>query len=114
MSSRKTVCAFVVLIVVAALLFEMQNVWPFNQDRVTFLRFIFGGCAFASLMCLAIGQRWWLPATLLAVGFTATSVLSEAQFTLAYLLSCAVLVGIAGGIGLLSGRRLSDSQPPIP
>jgi hypothetical protein len=71
---------FMLAISISGFLFEWQNVWPFNADRVQLLRLVFYGFSIAALVALAVGRHWWLPPVLLAFGFVGAAALSNAQF----------------------------------
>lgn len=87
------------LIAVGALVFEWQNIWPFNGDRILTLRLIFAACSLAAIVALAWRRFWSLPAILLAVAFVATSALSRADIAAAYLLTGTLLVTVVAMLG---------------
>jgi hypothetical protein len=90
---------FFALIAVGALVFELQNIWPFNGDRILMLRLIFAACSLAAIAALAWRRFRFLPAILLAVAFVVTSALSRADITAAYLLAGTLLVTVAAMLG---------------
>ena len=87
------------LIAVGAFVFELQNIWPFNGDRILMLRLIFAAWSLAAIAALVWRRFRFLPAILLAVAFVATSALSRADITAAYLLAGALLVTVAATLG---------------
>ena len=68
-----------VVLALSIFLFEWQNVWEFNADRVQLLRLIFYGCAFAALVAALAGPLTWLPPAILAAAFVVTAFLSRAE-----------------------------------
>lgn len=90
---------FLALIAASTLVFELQNIWPFNGDRILMLRLIFGASSLAAIIVLAWGRFRFLPAILLAAAFVATSALSRADVTAAYLLVGTLIVTVAGMLG---------------
>lgn len=90
---------FLVLVAVGALLFELQNIWPFNGDRILTLRLIFAACSLAAIIALALRRSRFLPGILLAAAFVATSALSRADISVIYLLAGTLLVTVAALLG---------------
>ena len=97
---------FLALIAASTLVFELQNIWPFNGDRILTLRLIFGASSLAAIIVLAWGRSRFLPAILLAVAFVATSAFSRADMTVPYLLLGTLIVTVAAVLGWVG-------RPPI-
>ena len=87
---------------VSYLLFEFQNVWPFNQETVPLLRGIFLVCLFCSLIGVFLNRTWFAVAPL-GLGFIITTVLSNAAITTTFVLAVlGAVVALWATIGLRS------------
>ena len=73
---------FIFALALSALVFEFQNIWPFNQDKIQLLRLIFYGFSAMALLAIGIGTHRWLPAALLALAFALIGIFSNAKFEL--------------------------------
>ena len=73
------IAGFVVVLALSAYLFEWQNVWPFNADRIGLLRTLFYASLAGAVLALVFSGHRWLPPLLLAVGFALAYGLSRAQ-----------------------------------
>lgn len=98
--------ALVVIAAIAALVFELQNIWPFNQDRVLMLRGIFYASEIVAVCISLIPQHRIWGAGCLLIGFIAVTALSRATVTPLYVI---VGLGCVGAILGLSMWRPSSS-----
>jgi hypothetical protein len=95
------VIALFVIMVVSALIFELQNIWPFNQDRILALRSVFYVAEIAAIIASLMPQyRIWGAACLLA-GFVMVASFSKATMTPMYVVIGLVCVGATFGLSLL-------------
>jgi hypothetical protein len=90
----------VALIGSAWLLFEVGNIWPFNADRVAVLRSMFAFGLIATVLAFAFGRSRLLPPALMAVAFVSTTIYSNADITIAYIVSAVVIIASVGALGL--------------
>ena len=92
--------ALLVIAAVAGLVFELQNIWPFNHDRVLLLRSIFYTSGVLAIVVSFIPQyRMWGAACLL-IGFVTVAVLSKAAPTPMYVITGLVCVGAILGLSI--------------
>ena len=101
-----SLAAFLILLGLAWLTFELTNAWPFNQQSIPALRAVF-----AFLVLAAVGlflfSRWrLLPAASMLIAFAAAAVLSNAVATVAYL-------ALAGAIVVLVAVVSRTFGPPL-
>ena len=94
-----------ILVALSGLVFELQNIWPFNQGRVFQLRMVFLVFALGSTLPVVSARLWWLAPTLLATAFTITTLFSYARITPAYLLTCAFLVFLVAVVSRATWRH---------
>jgi hypothetical protein len=95
------IVAIFVIIVVSSLIFEMQNIWPFNQGRICALRAIFYAAETAAIIASIMPQyRIWGAVYLLA-GFILVAAFSNATMTPFYVIIGLVCVGATFGLSLL-------------
>jgi hypothetical protein len=87
------------LLVIGWVLFEVQNIWPFNADRITVLRLIFAVGAIATVAAFAFGRSRLLPPALIASTFLSTILYSNAAITVAYTVAAAVIVVLVAALG---------------
>ena len=73
---------FIFALALSALVFEFQNIWPFNQDKIQLLRLIFYAFSAMAFLSIGVGTHRWLPAALLALAFALIGILSNAKFEL--------------------------------
>lgn len=91
-----SIATFVALTIIGWFFFELNNIWPFNADGVSKLRFVFAVFAL-SATCSFLLARWrFLPPVLLLAAFVVTSALSKATFSAAYLVTAGVIVFLSG------------------
>lgn len=100
------VIALVVIAFVAGLVFELQNIWPFNQDRVLLLRGLFYSFEVVAIIVSVMPQYRIWGAPCLLVGLVAVTVLSRATLTPMYVI---VELGCVGAIFGLSMWRSASS-----
>jgi hypothetical protein len=102
--------ALVALVVIGGFVFELQNIWSFNEERVLALRMIFGACALMAIGLQAWGRFRFLVPLALAAAFGITSALSRSEFSVPYVLLAMLIVAAAAVLGL-PGRRLAPPHP---
>lgn len=98
--------ALLVFAAVAALVFELQNIWPFNQDRVLLLRALFYTFEVLAVVVSFMPQHRMWGAACLLIGFVAVTALSRATLTPMYVI---VGLGCVGAIFVLSMWRPASS-----
>lgn len=94
------VIGMLVLLVSAWLLFEVENIWPFNADRFLVLRSMFAAGVLATIGAFAFGRSRLLPPMLVASAFVSTTIYSAAVTTTSYIVSAAVIVALVAALGL--------------
>ena len=100
MTRAFSIAGFVALTGLGWFFFELSNTWPFNADRVFALRFMFAIFALAAA-CSFLLARWrLLPPILLLAAFVATSAMSSATFSAAYVMTAGVIVLLSGLLSL--------------
>jgi hypothetical protein len=88
-----------VLLVSAWLLFEVENTWPINADRVVILRTMFALGVLATIGAFAFGGSRLLPPMIVASAFVSTTIYSDAVTTTSYIVSAAVTVALVAALG---------------
>lgn len=106
MTRAFSIAAFVALTGLGWFFFELNQVWPFNQDRVFALRTVYAVFALAAACSFLLAHWRLLPPILLLAGFIATSAMSNAAFSAAYVM-------IAGFIVILSGLLSLRFRPSL-
>ncbi|SIO20794.1 hypothetical protein SAMN02745824_3355 [Parasphingorhabdus marina DSM 22363] len=83
------------------LLFEVQNVWPFNEHIVSNLRIAFTFFTIAAFVCV-IAKKGGLAFACLMAGFVSTSLFSNAEISFYFVLLAIIL---ALSLWLVSGFK---------
>lgn len=104
--------AFIALLAVGWVLFELTNVWPFNADQIPILRTLFVGFALLATGAFLFGRWRLLPAALTIGAFATTSALSNARANFQYIASAGLIVLIVGLLTLSFGIPLNGRRPP--
>ena len=103
-----SLAAFVVLLCLSWLIFELTNIWPFNGNRIVTLRALFGCFALLATGTFLFGRDRVLPAVFLFAAFASTTAISNAVITIQYVASICVLVLSAAAISRLFGSPLTS------
>jgi hypothetical protein len=93
------VVGMLVLLVSAWLMFEIVNIWPFNDGRIEDLRSIFALGVTATIFAFVFGRSRILPPALIASTFVSTTIYSNAVITTGYIVSAAVIVALVAALG---------------
>jgi hypothetical protein len=105
------ILTFVLVLLLCSLVFEFQNVWPFNQGRFPMLRLLFSIGLAATAATFAVSPQRWAPPLLLAASFASTSALSAAAIGTGYcavVMAAVVIVALCSAVArpiLGTGRR---------
>lgn len=70
--------------IVAIVIFEIQNVWPFNKDKITIMRIVFYISVIFSIFFASLPKYKIYSSVSLLVGFLIVGVISESPLTLMY------------------------------
>lgn len=99
--------AFVVLISLSWLVFELTNVWPFNADKIVLLRTFFVFFALSATGAFLFARWRLLPAFLLVAAFATTTAVSNAVINLPSFASMGVLILLVAIVSRLFGHPLN-------
>jgi len=99
--------AFIALIGISWLVVELTNIWPFNADRVFALRAVFAGFALAAVCSFILARSRLLPPMLLLAAFVATSAMSRAVLSAAFIMTAGAIVLLSGLLSRRSGPTLN-------
>lgn len=101
-----SLAAFVALLGLSWLGFELTNVWPFNGNRVPALRAIFAVLGILAAGFFLFGRWRFLPAALLLTAFLVTTALSDAAVTVPYVVWTGAIVLLAAWVSRKFGPPL--------
>jgi peptidoglycan/LPS O-acetylase OafA/YrhL len=107
MSRLMFVIGMLALLTSAWLLFEVQNIWQSNADRVVILGLMFALGAGATVASFTFGRSRSLPPTLMASTFVGTIVYSYSVLTVSYVMTATLIVAL---IALLA---CFPKEPPV-
>ena len=97
---------YLALLVAGWILFELQNVWPFNADRVLILRSLFSAFALASVGALLFARPRYLAPILAMAAFVATSMISRSAFSINYVVTTTLLIMVIALLTRLFGSPI--------
>ena len=101
-----SLAAFVILLGLSWLVFELMNIWPFNGDRIVTLRTLFGFFALLAAGTFLFGRDRVLPAVFLCCAFATTTAVSNAAITYQDIVLTGVLLLLVAAVSELFGRPL--------
>ena len=94
------IAGFVSLTGLGWFFFELGNIWPFNAEKIYALRALFAFFALAAACSFLLARRRLLPPLLLLAAFVATSALSNAELSAAYVMTAGLIVLLSGFLSL--------------
>ena len=96
----------VLILAFAWFIFEYENIWPINQDRILLLRTMFATGMVATMGATLFGKSKLLPSVILATAFGLIAACSQSELDARYALQVASVLALLAGLTWIE-------RPPI-
>lgn len=100
------IIGIVALLGSAWLLFEVENIWPFNEGRILLLRLLFGVGATACILAFLLTSSRIAPPMVFAISLALVMAYSRAVMTPTYIVSVVLITLLIAALACVVRRPL--------